>query len=245
LTVRQCPILMYHWFRREGSPSASRSPQLEITPELFERQVRYLHEAGYRSISLDDALDRQRSSPRSVVLTFDDGTEDFWRYARPVLLRYGFTATLFVVTGHVGGRSTWDEALGEPARDLLSWDQLRSLRDEGFEIGSHTQTHRVLLDLDSAQVGQELRGSAETLEKELGQAPAFLAYPRGFYRSEHKKMARDAGYRGACAVILGWGDLRAADPYALKRMTIKGTEGMARFRARLRLARSVRLEALR
>lgn len=241
--MRQCPILMYHWFRRKGVPSSSRSPQLEITPELFGRQMAMLSRAGYRSVSLGRAVSAAgdgRLPRRSVVITFDDGTLDFWEHAKPILEQHGMTATLFVVSGQVGGTSTWDRELGEPDRRLMSWDQIRQLHRDGFEIGSHTHTHRPLTELSDEEVLSELERSRRTLADELGAVPQFLAYPRGFYTERHKRLVREAGYAGACAVILRWRDLWRADPYALKRMSVKGVESMFRFRVRLALCRLVR-----
>jgi peptidoglycan/xylan/chitin deacetylase (PgdA/CDA1 family) len=236
--MTQVPILMYHWFR-DGRRPASRSPQLELEPELFERQLRWLSQAGYRSVSLAEALARPRK-PRTVVLTFDDGTADFWEHARPALDRHAFRATLFVVTGHVGGESVWDERLGEPPRELLTWEQLETLAREGHEIGSHTHSHRPFIEQDDAAVRRELERSREILRERLGRAAEFVAYPRGLYRPEHKRLVREAGYRGACAVVLRWRDLRRSDDYELKRVTVKGGESLFRFRTRLRLAGLVR-----
>lgn len=241
--MRQCPILMYHWFRPEGAASSSRSPQLEITPELFGRQMAMLSRAGYRSVSLRRAVGagREAGLPRgSIVITFDDGTLDFWEHAKPILERHGFTATLFVVSGKVGGASTWDRELGEPDRPLMSWDQIRQLHRDGFEIGSHTHSHIPLTELSDEAVRSELVRSRRTLTDELGVAPQFLAYPRGFYADRHKRLAREAGYAGACAVILRWRDLWRSDRYALKRMSVKGVESMFRFKLRLALCALVR-----
>jgi peptidoglycan/xylan/chitin deacetylase (PgdA/CDA1 family) len=234
---------MYHWLRPKGVPSSSRSPQLEITPELFGRQMAMLSRAGYRPVPLGRAVRAggdEAPPRRSIVITFDDGTLDFWEHAKPILARHGFTATLFVVTGQVGGHSAWDRELGEPDRPLMSWDQIRQLHRAGFEIGSHTHTHRPLTELTEAEVRSELDRSRRTLADELGAVPQFLAYPRGFYTDRHKRLAREAGYAGACAVILRWRDLWRSDPYALKRMSVKGDESMFRFRMRLALCRLVR-----
>jgi len=241
--MRQCPILMYHWFRSGDRPSTSRSPQLELTPEQFERQMALLRESGFESVSLGRALGLDDKAPlpqRPVVLTFDDGTLDFWEHARPILDAHGFSATLFVVTGHVGGHSSWDRDLGEPDRPLMSWNQIRELHEAGYEIGSHTHNHRSLTDLTDLEVRHELERSRDKLQTELGCAPRFVAYPRGRYAERHKHLARETGYAGACAVILGWGDLWRAERYELKRMTIKGVESMLRFRLRLALCRLVR-----
>jgi peptidoglycan/xylan/chitin deacetylase (PgdA/CDA1 family) len=241
--MRQSPILMYHWFRPRDVPSASRSPQLEMTPEMFQRQVDLLRRAGYETVSLGQALglDGAASLPlRPLVMTFDDGTSDFWEHAKPVLDAHDYTATLFVVTGHVGGHSTWDRDLGEPDRPLMCWDQIRELHGAGFEIGSHTHTHRSLNDLSDDEVREELNRSRRRLQDELGRPPRFVAYPRGLYTERHKHLARETGYSGACAVILRWGDLWRSDRYELKRMTVKGVESMLRFRLRLALCGLVR-----
>jgi peptidoglycan/xylan/chitin deacetylase (PgdA/CDA1 family) len=167
------------------------------------------------------------------VLTFDDGTLDFWEHARPVLRRLSFPATLFVVSGHVGGESTWDRELGEPPRPLLSWEQLAELHGEGFEIASHTHTHRTFTSIDDDQVRDELDRSRRAIGERIGTPPAFLAYPRGFFAERHERLVREAGYAGACAVILRWGDLWRASPYALRRMTVKGGTSLLEFRLRL------------
>jgi peptidoglycan/xylan/chitin deacetylase (PgdA/CDA1 family) len=239
--VKQVPILMYHWFRT-SEPSRSKSPQLEIAPELFAQQMARLYRAGYRTTSLENVLGGGQLPDRPVVVTFDDGTADFWDHARPALERHGFTATLFIVSGYVGGESSWDAALGEPARPLLTWDQIRALADAGHEIGSHTHRHRPLVDLSDEEAAEELTLSRSTLSEKLGREPKLFAYPRGFYEERHKQLVRAAGYAGACAVILNWGQLRRSDRYELKRMTIKGSESMLRFRLRVALSRRVRFE---
>jgi peptidoglycan/xylan/chitin deacetylase (PgdA/CDA1 family) len=125
----------------------------------------------------------------------------------------------------------------------MSWAQLAALQRCGFEIGSHTHAHRLLTQLDPEAARFELMESRRVLERELGAAPEFLAYPGGRFNVEHQRMARSAGYGGACAVILGWRDLSDSQRFALRRMTIKGTESMAGFRLRLLLARWVRIAA--
>ncbi len=240
--MRQCPILMYHWFRSIKSPSFSRSSQLEITPHVFELQMKYLKDKKYQTVPLQEAVFPENESDlpsKPIVITFDDGTLDFWEFARPVLQKYGFNAVLFIVTGYVGKESTWDKHLGEPPRPLMSWDQIAELHRAGFEIGSHTHTHRSLTELTDREACLELKESREVLMDKLGTNPEYLAYPRGFYEARHKQMAREAGYNGACAVILKWRDLLHSDRFELKRMTIKGTESINRFGLRLQLSKVI------
>ena len=238
--MRQPPILMYHWFRRCSELSQSRSPQFEITPELFERQMTCLRRRGYESVSLSEMFGGGALPQKPIVITFDDGALDFWEFGRPILQACGFTATLFVVTQYVGTESSWEADVGEPPRPLMDWDQLRALAAAGYEIGSHTHTHRELPRLTDDEVAGELRESQAILEAELGATPTWLAYPRGRYSSSHKAAAATAGYHGACAIALKYRDLGYGDRYELKRMTIKGTESMTRFRLRLLAAHFVR-----
>lgn len=242
--MRQPPILMYHWFRAGAGGPASRSPQLEIDAALFDRQMRLLRRLGYRSVPLRSLLQPREDAERrgrSVVITFDDGTSDFWTEAKPTLERYGFRATLFVVTGFVGTESGWDRDVGEPSRPLLSWAQIEELHRDGFEIASHSHTHRPFTGLTLEEVREELSRSRTVLRDRLGEAPEFVAYPRGAYAPEHKRIALETGYAGACAVALRWRDLLHSDRYALKRMTIKGNESLWRFRLRLALGGWIRL----
>jgi len=233
---------MYHWFRSAKSPSLSRSPQLEITPQLFELQMQFLKRQRYQTVPLKQAVSIENKSDlpsRPIVITFDDGTSDFMKFGKPVLEKYGFTATLFIVTGYVGKESSWDKYFGEPSRPLMMWKEISELHNAGFEIGSHTHTHRSLTELNEKEVWSELTESRQIIGDKLGTGPEYLAYPRGHYSARHKEMVREAGYKGACAVILKWQDLLNADCFELKRMTLQGTESMFRFRLRLWLSRVI------
>lgn len=240
--MKQIPILLYHWFREHGTPSTSKAPQLEITPELFKRQLKFLRRNGFEGISLKEALSDQRTSalpPKPVIISIDDGSLDFWQMGKPALDACGFRATVFIVSKFVGQQSQWDQELGEPPRPLMSWDQIRELQENGFEIGAHTHSHKDLTKLSEMEIQRELSDSRQCIEDHIGTTPRYLAYPRGFYNDRIKQMVREAGYKGACGVILKWRHLLGSDPFAIKRMPIKGTESMRRFKLRLKLAAQV------
>jgi peptidoglycan/xylan/chitin deacetylase (PgdA/CDA1 family) len=122
----------------------------------------------------------------------------------------------------------------------MSWEQIRELHEAGYEIGSHTHRHRPLISLSDGEAAEELSRSREVLAQRLGTAPGFFAYPRSFFEERHKRLVREAGYAGACSVILKWKDLGRSEPFDLRRMPIKGTESMLRFHMRLRLAGMLR-----
>ena len=232
------PIIMYHWFRAPGSAPAHHSPQLEISPERFEEQMRYLKAEGYQTVSLQDlSISRTHTGDRKcVVITFDDGTADFCEYAKPILDSYGFKATLFIVTGFVGGRSDWELAWGGTVRPLLDWEQIVSLHREGFEIASHSHRHRRFTELNDKDVWQELITSRDVLANKLGAAPGVIAYPQGAYRTRQRRLVKQAGYESAYSVMLSWKDVFREDRYSRKRLTVKGTQTLDQFAARLEFA---------
>jgi peptidoglycan/xylan/chitin deacetylase (PgdA/CDA1 family) len=226
-----------------SEPNSVNTPHLEIAPELFEKQLQYLKNNGYQTISIKQMVSGKNESSlpaKPVIITFDDGTLDFWEYGYPLLEKYGFKASIFVVTDAVGKKSTWDQHIGEPARDLMNWDQLRKLHSCGYEICSHSASHRPFQDLETEELVRELNDSKETIKKHLGIFPDIFAYPKGLYKPVHKELVKKSGYIAACAVILHWKDLLSADKFEIKRMTIRGTESMLQFRLRLVLAKIVK-----
>lgn len=221
------PILMYH----EIAEPAQTSSHLAVSPGLFARQLAYLHGAGFHTMTagaLAESLDGGGSTPpgRALVLTFDDGFEDFHRTALPLLDRYGFTATLYVTTGWVQDNGPLP-AGRRPGR-MLSWRQISEAAQAGIEIGAHSRLHPQLDQLPSAVLREELRVSKEQLEDRLGSPVPGLAYPFGYSNSRVRQEVRDAGHRYACAVgntLLG----EAPDLLALPRLTVRQSTSMQAF----------------
>lgn len=232
---------MYHWFVPEGHDSGSRSPQLEVTPQRFEEHLAWLARRGYQTITLSRLYDHvEQGTPipqRPVVITFDDGTRDFARHGWPALRRHGFVATQFIVAGEVGGVSRWDRDRGEPDRELMDWDEIRQLADEGLEIGSHTMTHPDLAATADDVVLREMLESRVLLENKLDRPIEFLAYPYGSFTYATERYAEAAGYRGACAVLLRKSDVFRSDRFRLRRLTAKRDDRGLRFSLRFAAGR--------
>ena len=168
------PILAYHSIAEDGPPELR---PWRITPNAFEEQLRFLRQHGYRSISLDEwaGCIAAQSPPagKPVLITFDDGYDDFLTNAASRLEAAGFRATVFVVTERVGASADWDMTFGPPLR-LMRWDDLRALEARGFSIGSHTTAHRdltVLMDAEmsatAARRGQRSAASWDTMSTRL------------------------------------------------------------------------------
>jgi len=177
--ARTLPVLAYHRVAPTGSDALR---PWRLTPEEFDAQLRWLHDAGYRSVGVDDWrawVDHDVPLPRqSVAITFDDGYVDFQTHAWPLLQKYGFTAQVYLVAGAIGKTNRWDRRHKETV-PLLTWSNIRDLQREGVRFGSHTVTHRSLPSLPLSAVLGELRQSRDMLEQGLGVEVSSVAYPFG------------------------------------------------------------------
>ncbi len=198
------PIMMYHSVHVADDSSGN-----SVSPENFEWQMRYLHENGYTVISLQKLVDLIRTQApldeRYVVITFDDGFEDNYTHAFPVLKQYGFPAVVFSSTSTLG-QEGW-----------LKWYQIFEMQKEGVTIGSHTVTQAYLPDLEGAALRREIMGSKRALEANLGVPVKYMSYPTGGFSDEIKELVREAGYEAACTTNRGYDRLNR-DVYELNRI---------------------------
>jgi peptidoglycan/xylan/chitin deacetylase (PgdA/CDA1 family) len=167
----------------------------------FERGIRFLHDRGYRSVGPDEPIDpAEGHDAKRLVITFDDGYEDVYSHAFPILGKFGFNACVFLVTGYVGREDDWDYHVGGKRKKHLSWEQIAEMAQAGFEFGSHTVNHPDLTRISKRFVRYELRRSKETLEQELGQRVNLLSYPFGRYNQDVEEEAQKAGYLKAYTI---------------------------------------------
>lgn len=228
------PILMYH----QVGPHRRRSPlnHWRVLPGDFERQMTWLAKEGLEGIALRDLLDSppREADPR-VVVTFDDGFAGVRHEAAPVLARLGFSATVFVLSGKLGGAADWNDE--RPAEPLLREDEVRALAGAGLEIGSHGARHRPLPGLSDAELEEETAGSRARLEELTGGPVTTFCYPFGAFDDRSVEAVKRAGYRAA-TVIRGGIQRDLGDPFRLKRVAVRGTNTFLDFRLALRRGRS-------
>lgn len=226
------PILMYHRIAEDGPKRLAR---YRHSPAAFERQLAFMRDHGWQGMTLARLLDCfQRAAPpppRSVVLTFDDGTEDFLTHALPLLHRYGFPASLFIPSDKIGSAADWDAAYGEPAR-LLTSDDLAAIAASDVTIGAHGASHVKLSALSPRELVHELAGAKFALEAKLGTSIFGLAYPYGDFDPAIRDLASTCGYGIGLSCAAGLVS-RDADPMALKRQEVYGEIGAASFAALL------------
>jgi peptidoglycan/xylan/chitin deacetylase (PgdA/CDA1 family) len=231
------PILMYHSVSAVRDEHPKPYYRTTTSPERFAEHMRFLHENGYSTVSLDGVIDRLRShsthTTKPVAITFDDGFEDFYTDAFPVLEQYGLSATMFLPTSHIG-----DSARQFKGKYCLTWDQVCELSDAGVGFGSHTVTHPQLYLADPATQRRELQESKDSIEYVLGTPVHSFSYPYAFPEQDRAFAERlreelsECGYTNGVSTIVG----RAAsgdDDFFLKRLPINDADDRALFRAKL------------
>lgn len=189
--------------------------EVTMSPQRFEKQMRWLRRRGLRGVSMGELLQASAEgrSRRLVGLTFDDGYQDFIPNAMPLLQRYDFTATLFVLAGRLGGENDWSRP--GPRKSLLTAAEVRELDRAGMEIGSHGLEHVSLLTADNSQLNRETLLSREILQELLGRPIPGFCYPYGYLDTRVVDAVRAAGYDYACAVGPGRDIGRHAIPRTL------------------------------
>ncbi len=187
-------ILTYHSLDASGSV-------LSVSPEGFERQMRALSESGALVVRLRDL----GSSPApAVALTFDDGFENFAQVAAPALARFGFPATVFLVTEHCGGSNDWPgQWPGAPRLPLMSWSRIQELSRAGFDFGAHTATHPDLAGMPEAEAGEQILGSKRRIEDATGREVEAFAYPYGSMPESARRIVAQH-FQTGCSTRLGF-----------------------------------------
>lgn len=209
------PILMYH------SINSNRGNNLFVAPAKFNSQIKHLHKAGYQSICFQTLENHWKLGkplpPKPILLTFDDGYKDNYTIAYPILKKYKFKATIFVITNFV------DDA------NHLSQKQIKEMISSGLiDIGAHTKTHPDLTTVPSKKVYQEIFGSKQILTKYTGKPVIAFAYPIGRYNYEAVKATGAARYKFAVTTKPGYANPKQGW-LTLHRVRINGDLSLAAF----------------
>lgn len=209
------PILLYH---RIGIAPNPETQSYYVSPETFERQMHWLALNNYRIISLDSLVNylkngKNKPENKSVVITFDDGTIGQYKEAFPILKKYHYNATFFLVP-------TWiDKGSSDTGSDYMSWDQAKEISNYGMVIGSHNLTHKDMNNATDEEIITELQESKKILEEKLNKSIKNYAYPGGELGERSIKAVENYGYDSACSVQKDI-DHNPAELFQLERMHI-------------------------
>ncbi len=217
----QVPVLLYHRIADDGP--AGLAPY-RVSPEMFRVQMTWLRRNGYHAIVSGDLAwflaNKHPFVGRPVLISFDDGFQDFADLAWPILRTHDFKAEVFIVTDLVGQRAEWDRRMGEPA-PLMDAPTIVRLAGEGVSFGSHLASHRGADGLSTRELAEELTRSRATLQQWLGlQADSFAA-PFGLTDERLRILAAECGFRIGFGTELGAAHL-TSDPLNLPRIAVPG-----------------------
>jgi len=197
------PILMYHRVVTEV-PTNSRHG-IWVTVQSFEQNLISLKRHGYSPITFEQYqlfLNGEFILPnRPVILTFDDGYEDNYTHAFPLLKKYGFSAVIFLVANSMRRTNFWDA--DEPQEPLMTDKQIREMSTAGIGFGSHTITHPNLTQCSLEQIKKELVDSKQMIEQLTGKEIISLAYPYGAVNESIKSITAETGYKFGVATNSG------------------------------------------
>lgn len=193
-------ILYYHSISDDQVRSS-------VSPSVFERHLEHLVRQRYTLLSLSQALEglaaRRLTGDRNVVVTLDDGFQDNYENALPILTRFKVPATVFLTVGYIGTGQlptlTRTDFMPKP----LDWREVKAMQERGIEFGSHTITHPMLSHVSPDVARREIGESKRMLEDRLGTAVPYFCYPRGDLNEAVKRIVREEGYRAACSTLPG------------------------------------------
>lgn len=212
--INKIPILTFHSLDSDQSV-------ISFNPARFKKILSVLKEKGYTTISLHDLIDwldgRKSFQSPVFVLTFDDGFENLYSHAFPVLEEFNYHATIFLTTGYCGLKNDWlSQPADIPAKPILTWDQVKEMSESVFDIQAHTINHPYLSQIPSKVVEEEITGSKKMIEDQTGKSVDFFAYPYGDYNELAYNIVT-LNYKGACSVDLNFTTLNS-DRYLLERL---------------------------
>jgi peptidoglycan/xylan/chitin deacetylase (PgdA/CDA1 family) len=230
------PILMYHSISENLFGKSHPYYQINTSPEVFSRQMRWLRNNGYRTMNLGEAhaaIEAGADTSKSVVITFDDGYRDFYTDGFATMQQCGFSATIFLATDRIQDPSARIDGV-----DYLSWPEVRELHTNGIQFGSHTVTHPDLRSLGPEQIDYELGFSKELIEQKLGAPVPSFAYPFAF-PEEDKRFTRflidlleNHGFENGVSTIIGRAQQRH-NRFLLPRLPVNSWDDPDFLRAKL------------
>ncbi|WP_244661553.1 SAM-dependent methyltransferase [Mesorhizobium huakuii] len=225
---QRVPVLMYHSIADDGPAALAR---FRCTPALFGSQMAWLRANGFHAIASEQLewsiANREPFAGRPVLITFDDGFQNFADHAWPILRANDLTAEVFLVTDLVGESARWDAHSGPPT-PLMDAGTVRRLAGEGAFFGSHMATHRAIDGLSSSDLAAELLRSRMFIERWTGRPTTAFAAPFSVTDRRLGRLARECGYR------IGFGGRHGpagldGDPIDLPRIEIRGDRSLDDF----------------
>ena len=198
-----------------------------VKPKDFEKQMNWFYKNNWKSFTISELVKLDEIPKKSFVITFDDGYEDNFTKAFPILQKYNFKATIYLVPNQKTNH--WEEKNTTVLSNLLNEKQILEMQKLGLiEFGSHTLSHVNLSKIDSIQLEKELIESKKEIEKITNKECEAFAYPYGKFDDKIVQAVKNVGYKNATVVKRGLFE-QNDDIFTIKRVGILGTESFIDF----------------
>jgi peptidoglycan/xylan/chitin deacetylase (PgdA/CDA1 family) len=202
--VKPIPILVYHQID-SAPPRGQKFRSLYVAPKAFARQMALLDLLGYQGLSMSALTPYLlgEKSGKVVGLTFDDGYLNNLTHALPVLQKFGFSSTCYVVSSLAGQTNSWDAGMGVAQTRLMTYAEMKQWIAAGQEIGCHTQNHADLTAVTDDVAEIEVVAGTHDLEETLQTPVKHFCYPFGKYEPKHVQIVAASGYTTATTTVRG------------------------------------------
>jgi peptidoglycan/xylan/chitin deacetylase (PgdA/CDA1 family) len=197
------PILMYHSI--ESMPKSTVMRSLHVPPRRFKFQMWLLKILGYKGLSIKELKPylNGKTQGKVVGITFDDGYQNNLINAAPILKKYNFSATCYIVSERIGSFNTWDFDKGITQRPLMTSNEIKDWLDLGMDIGAHSKTHADLTTISEDMAFKEIVECKAELENIFKIVIDDFCYPFGCFNESICKIANKAGYTTATTMLRG------------------------------------------
>lgn len=190
------PVLMYHHIQPEDTARQLGQTALTVDSGVFDSQMAYLAQNGYATYFANDFINalitHQQLSPKAVVITIDDGYEDNYIYALPILQKYGLKANIMLATGLMGNSN------------MLSWNEVKSLKDSSLiYFTNHTWSHYAISRGPQEKIEYEINTAQKEIQDNTGELTNVFTYPYGAISDNAISTLQKLGYIGAFSEIPG------------------------------------------
>ncbi len=227
-------ILMYH--RISENENLCRTHWTYVSAAQLRKQLMLLDRLGFTPITFNDYIlymNGELNLPKKpIILTFDDGYENVYRIAFPILKEFGMKAIFFVLGDRSIKTDLWNRGDGTVSSLLINEEQIIDMHESGFEIGSHTMTHAKLTTLPSHIAWEEISISKIMLETILQSRVKSFSYPYGDVNSFVKRLVIKAGYTFACGVFTGHPRF-GTDKFDFRRIAISSSTSTINFATKI------------
>lgn len=237
-------VLMYHMINEHLPKNKSKFNRLRVKPNEFEKQLLWLKKNGFTSFTLSELVNLETIPEKSVVLTFDDGYEDNYTEAFPLLKKYNFKATIYIVLNRFNENWATDKDLDKASLELnsekmLSNEQVKIMLESGLiEISSHTLDHVNLPKLPKEEKFKQIKESKEKIEHIFSIKCNSFAYPFGFFDKDSVKIVEEVAYSNATTTVNGVFDKSKYSNFEIPRIMISGRQGLFSFILKMKKGRN-------